>query len=79
MYNLDIGCLHAVEDEAQEDENVVAMVGVKVSHHSLAQLPEVAWLGELPLVNEGHPGSHGKAAALEPLLGDAAGDAFGEP
>ena len=70
---------NAVEDEAEEDEGVVAVVGVKVAHHPLAQFTKVAGLGELPVIHEASPETDGRTATSKPLLGHTGPEAFGQP
>lgn len=67
---------HAVHDEAQEHEHVVALVVLHVAYEALAQLAQVAGSREAPLVHEGAPGPDGRAAPLQPLTADAGRDQF---
>lgn len=60
--------LHAVEDEPQEDEGVVAVVCVQVPDPTLAQLSEVFRLGELALVHKAGPGADGLSPTIQPVL-----------
>lgn len=71
--------LHAVEDEAEEDEGVVAVVRFHVFHHSLTHLSKVAGFWKLALVYERGPGSDGHTASVHPLLSRRDGQAFREP
>ena len=71
--------LHAVEDQAEEDKGVVAVVGVHVLHHPLTQLAKVAGLGELALVHEAGPRANGHPPLLQPLLDHAGRDALRQP
>lgn len=71
--------LHAVDDETQEDERVVAVVRLHIFHHPLAQFPKVAGFRELALVHETCPRSNGQSAPVYPLFGRTEGEAFGEP
>lgn len=71
--------LHAVEDETEEDEGVVAVVSVHVPHHPLTQLPKVAGFGELALIHEASPWPNGHSTPLNPLFNHSNREAFGEP
>lgn len=67
---------HAVQDEAQEHEHIVALVVLHVAYEALAQLAQVAGPREAPLVHEGAPGPDGRAAPLQPLTARARWDQF---
>ena len=70
---------HAVEDEPQEDEGVVAVVRFHIFHHSLTQLAKVAGFRKLALVHEAGPRSNGHPAPVDPLFSRADREAFREP
>lgn len=74
-----IEALHAVEDETQKDEGVVAVVNLHILHHPLAELSEVSRFRELPLVNKTGPRSNGHPAAVKPFFSHADWEAFGKP
>lgn len=61
--------LHAVQDEPQEDEGVVAVVNFHIFYNPLAHLSEVARFGKLALVHKAGPRSNGHTASVEPLFG----------
>lgn len=69
---------HAVEDEAQEHEDVVALVKLHIADQALAQLAQVAGPGEALLVHEGAPGPDGGPALLQPFPAHVRGDQFGQ-
>lgn len=71
--------LHAVEDESQEDEGVVAVIGVQVPHHTLAQLPKIPRFGELALVYKAGPRTDGLPPAVHPILNHTTRQTFGQP
>lgn len=71
--------LHAVEDESQEDEGVVAVIGVQVSHHTLAQLSKISRFGELALIYKAGPWTDGLPPAVHPILNHTTRKTFGQP
>lgn len=73
------GSLHAVEDEAQEDEGVVAVIGVQVPHHTLAQLSKIPRFGELALIYKASPWTDGLPPAVHPILNHSTRHTFGQP
>lgn len=60
---------HAVEDETQEDEGIVAVVSVHIFHHPLTHLSKIAGFGKLALVHKAGPWSNGRATPVDPLFG----------
>lgn len=60
--------LHAVQDETQEDEGVVAVVSFHIFHNSLAHISKVAGLRKLALVNKTGPRSNGHPTPVDPLF-----------
>lgn len=62
---------HAIEDETQEDEGVVAVVNFHILDNPLTHHSKVTWLGELALVHKAGPGTNGQPALVNPLLGNA--------
>lgn len=71
--------LHAVQDETQEDESVVAVVNLHIFYNPLTHLSEVAGFWKLALVHKGCPRSDGQATPVEPFLGHTGRESFGEP
>lgn len=71
--------LHAVEDETQEDECIVAVVSFHIFYHPLTQLSKVARFWKLALVYEAGPRSNGHATPVDPLFSHTGWKAFGEP
>lgn len=71
--------LHAVEDEPQEDEGVVAVIGVHVPHHTLAQLSKIPRFGELALIYKAGPWADGLPPAVHPILNHSTRQTFGQP
>jgi hypothetical protein len=69
---------HAVQDEAQEHEHIVALVVFHIAYQPLAQLAQVAGSREAVLVHEGAPGPDGRAAPLQPLSAYARGNQLGQ-
>lgn len=67
-YNLQRDFLHAVEDEPQEDEGVVAVVCVQVPHNTLAQFTKVLRFGKLALIHKAGPGPDRFPSTVKPLL-----------
>lgn len=61
--------LHAVQDETQEDEGVVAVVNFHIFYNPLTHISKVARFGKLALVHKAGPRSNGHAALVEPLFG----------
>lgn len=62
---------HAVEDETQEDEGVVAVVNFHILDNPLTHHSKVTWLGELALVHKAGPWTNRQPAPVNPLLGYA--------
>lgn len=60
---------HAVEDETQEDEGIVAVVNFHILYDPLAHHSKVTWLGELALVHKAGPRTYGQPAPVNPLFG----------
>lgn len=56
-------CHHAVQDEAEKHEHVVALIILHVAYQALAKLSHIAGSRETLLVHEGAPGP-----ALYPIL-----------
>ncbi len=77
MYSLMV--LHAIENETQEDESVVAVVNFNISHNPLAHLSKVAGFWKLALVHKARPWSDGRPTPVEPLFSWTGWEAFGEP
>lgn len=71
--------LHAVEDETQKDEGIVAVVSFHIFHNPLAHLSKVAGFGKLALVHKACPRSDGQPAPVNPLFSHTGWEAFGEP
>lgn len=71
--------LHAVEDEAQEDEGIVAVVNFNIFYHPLTQFSKIAGFWKLALVHEAGPWSNGHSTSVEPLFSHTDRDAFREP
>lgn len=71
--------LHAVEDETQEDEGIVAVVDFHIFYHSLTKLPKVAGFWKFALVYEACPWANGQPALVNPFFGHTGWEAFGEP
>ena len=71
--------LHAVEDQTQEDEGIVAVVDLHIFHDPLTHLSKVAGFRKLALVHKAGPRSNGHAAPVDPFFGHVDGEAFGEP
>lgn len=71
--------LHAVQDEPQEDEGIVAVVNFHIFYNPLAHLSEVAGFGKLALVHKAGPRSNGHTAPVEPFFGYTDWESFGEP
>lgn len=60
--------LHAVEDETEEDEGIVAVVNFHIFHHPLTHLSEVTGFRKLALVHKASPRSNGHTALVDPFL-----------
>lgn len=60
--------LHAVEDETQEDEGIVAVVCFHIFHNPLTHLSKIAGFGKLALVHKACPRSDGQPAPVNPLF-----------
>lgn len=71
--------LHAVEDETQEDEGIVAIVNFDIFYNPLAHLSKVAGFGKLALVHKAGPRTNGNAAPVEPFFGYTGWESFWEP
>lgn len=70
---------HAVKDETQEDEGVVAIVDFHIFHNPLTHLSKVAWFWKLALVHKAGPRTNGEPTPVDPLFGHAGWESFGEP
>lgn len=70
---------HAVEDETQEDECVVAVVDFHILDNPLTHHSKVTWLGELALVHKAGPGTNRHPTPVDPLLSYVGGKSFREP
>lgn len=70
---------HAVKDETQEDEGVVAIVDFHIFHNPLTHLSKVAWFWKLALVHKAGPWTNGEPTPVDPLFGHAGWESFGEP
>lgn len=62
---------HAVKDETQEDEGIVAVENFHILHDPLTHHSKVTWLGELALVHKAGPWTNGQPAPVNPLFGYA--------
>lgn len=71
--------LHAVHDETQEDESIVAVVNFHIFYNPLTHLSEVAGFWKLPLIHKAGPRSNGHATLVKPFFGYTGRNSFREP
>lgn len=71
--------LHAVHDETQEDESIVAVVNFHIFYNPLTHLSKVAGFWKLPLIHKAGPRSNGHATLVKPFFGYTGRNSFREP